>query len=94
MLAPKAKYRKVRLRGPDGEMLSTEEESRLLQHHCESIFCKDAPATQTTASYTPADLHITREELAIHIQQTPVLKAAPQNRAPAIAWVMSGQVAV
>ena len=91
-LAPKSKHRRVRLRGPEGRMLSTEEELATLQRHCEAVFCKDAKPMEPEHVHTLADLHIQEAEIAMHIKQIPTMKAAPKSRAPALAWHMGGAI--
>ncbi|CAE7232869.1 unnamed protein product [Symbiodinium sp. CCMP2592] len=83
-LAPKQPYRRVKIYGVAGEILSREAEADRLREHFQSIFQGSAePWTHA------CDEHVeppTLEAVQWALEQTPLRKAVPPHFAPGAAW--------
>ena len=83
-IAPKQPYRRVKIYGEEGEILSREAEAERLRTHFASIFQGEV----TSYAHTSDAVHEPPSIEAVYwaLDQTPMRKAVPAHMAPGAAW--------
>ena len=88
-LAPKQVRKRMQLRGHDGQMLTPDQELRLLTQHFSHRFRATQPADVAMATRTwegSGDFPLDATVLCHYIQQVPRRKAVPQGHPPSASW--------
>ena len=83
-LAPKQPYRRMKLYGPQGEILSPDQEATSIREHFEGILQGSPPWQQHRSEQQPAVF--TSSEIQSELMRIPFHKATPKHMAPGALW--------
>ena len=83
-LAPKQKYKKVQIYGPQGQVLSTNAEAQAIHTHFSSVFRGSSTWSRTASDACPRPF--THDQILQALLQIPATKATPPHYAPGACW--------
>ena len=83
-LAPKQPYRRMKLYGPNGEILSIAQEAQAIKTHFEAILHDDEQSQTQLGPQAVATFSL--DEMHAELARIPANKATPKHLAPGVLW--------